>query len=765
MRVHNAPIFRIMKPMGRKVTIVYTVFSVLAFIAMTSWLAYTIFQTRANNLISAASSFENVRTSLSAALKKQGRFDTPGFRSFVRAIFLQEPTIDSLTVVGAGDEVQYVFARHASQLVAPQVTNNQWSGSVHYNRMTQHLFSADLPLPQGSPPLRVQTVFTILGSSDIYSIARILLICILSFVILTGIVILVVPLFNRAGEPSPPTKADYEPQYSRERRPPEPFVRKTEKSGAAEGHGGRAPAPPPVVAEPAQATDSVPRSERTGESLHQSSQTKPRESIEVQPSELPEVIELHPESQEETRSAPESSSYAATEPKHEDTTETAVQASATSHASPEHESLPPSLQLPSVHEVLGVELEGEAQVSELSLFEELRAQEKPSRSVSPAASSPIEVTEVDGPSSPRTTGAQETSDYRSAEDELEDIDDFEDLEEIDGQRSPETEEHIRQRPKLRPTSPPPQPIEATPESVEVALPEISEPQEGEPEFAEPEVPESFEIELEETIGEEPRIEEMDAADVEELEPIESDDEWAAGIAGGFETQVPASVEVEVPNLGPSEETFLTGPPPESTNERQDESAARSRRTADSEGPPSLRAETASDTTFGKRHSRELFNPESGLAWQEHLEQRLSFELDRAASFDQDLAVCVIRFTKQVDNLARLNYARQIRAYFPFHDLCFEYGRDAFAIVLPNSEIDQAIRSMENFNEKMGEEHPDTPKALFGLSARNGRLLGGDRLLSEADTAVQKARHDGENSIFALRVDPGKYREFIKSTLK
>ncbi len=156
----------------------------------------------------------------------------------------------------------------------------------------------------------------------------------------------------------------------------------------------------------------------------------------------------------------------------------------------------------------------------------------------------------------------------------------------------------------------------------------------------------------------------------------------------------------------------------------------------------------------------LFSPETGLGWADYFEKRLSSEVGRAASFDQDLVVAIMAFAGGATPPARVAIAKQILIAFTFQDLCFQLEGDVFGVILPDTDVDQAIRKMESFERKLADEEPGLPALYVGMSARNGRLMSGSRLRQEAETAVKKALAEGRSRIVAFRVDPGKYREHI-----
>jgi hypothetical protein len=158
----------------------------------------------------------------------------------------------------------------------------------------------------------------------------------------------------------------------------------------------------------------------------------------------------------------------------------------------------------------------------------------------------------------------------------------------------------------------------------------------------------------------------------------------------------------------------------------------------------------------------LFSPESGLGWQAHLEKRLSLELERSAFNEQDLSLVLMRFP----NLSRQSpdyklIAREIQGKVAFEDLAFEYNADGYAVVLPNSNLDQSIQTITNFHGKL-EKHitANYGTPLCGITSRNGRLVDGARLIVEAGKALEKTSSGKKQNIVGFRPDPGKYRQYI-----
>ena len=182
-------------------------------------------------------------------------------------------------------------------------------------------------------------------------------------------------------------------------------------------------------------------------------------------------------------------------------------------------------------------------------------------------------------------------------------------------------------------------------------------------------------------------------------------------------------------------------------------------TAAAEGKPPGKAQTGPGDTLT------LLSPETGLGWARHLEQKLGFELERAASFDQDLALALFALDNPslLDNAADIvrNLSRTVLENFPFKDLAFEHGSYAFAVIMPARDLDQALKATIEFRKRFNSKWTQPGVSIsIGLSARSGRLINGKRLLIEAKNSLKKAQKDGGAQIAAFRADPDKFRKII-----
>jgi hypothetical protein len=149
-------------------------------------------------------------------------------------------------------------------------------------------------------------------------------------------------------------------------------------------------------------------------------------------------------------------------------------------------------------------------------------------------------------------------------------------------------------------------------------------------------------------------------------------------------------------------------------------------------------------------------------WRALLEKRLSLELERSAYNEQDLTLLILKIPellRESDDYRRLSH--EIQNKLSFEDLTFEYPPDGFAVILPNSNLDQSLGTLKNFLKTVESKlagHYSYP--LCGLTSRNGRLMDGKRLLYEGEEALKKTETEKPDTIIGFRPDPGKYRAYI-----
>ncbi|MDR3138066.1 MAG: hypothetical protein LBT95_00155 [Treponema sp.] len=165
--------------------------------------------------------------------------------------------------------------------------------------------------------------------------------------------------------------------------------------------------------------------------------------------------------------------------------------------------------------------------------------------------------------------------------------------------------------------------------------------------------------------------------------------------------------------------------------------------------------------------RGLYTPRGNIGWEAYTQDRLSSEIHRCASFEQDLVFFVmeLKIPDVPDTLYR-RFADEAVDFFILRDLIFEKGEKGIAVISPNMDLDQGFAKSEEFHNRLLQSLPEfltgRSDLCIGLSSRSGRLIDAERLQFEASQALRRALKDPVSPIVAFKSDPEKYRAFIAS---
>jgi len=134
-----------------------------------------------------------------------------------------------------------------------------------------------------------------------------------------------------------------------------------------------------------------------------------------------------------------------------------------------------------------------------------------------------------------------------------------------------------------------------------------------------------------------------------------------------------------------------------------------------------------------------------------LVDRLDLELDRAASFNQDLSLLI--FTGGIGS------ETVIRDAYTYADLIFALENGDIAVIELNRGLDATLAMTEDVLRRQI-DMTGNRDLRAGIASRNGRLISAQRLYGEAESALRKT--DEDKNIVAFRSDPEKYREYLKN---
>ena len=212
-----------------------------------------------------------------------------------------------------------------------------------------------------------------------------------------------------------------------------------------------------------------------------------------------------------------------------------------------------------------------------------------------------------------------------------------------------------------------------------------------------------------------------------------------------------------------------------TNVQQDAEPGAGRRRSASPPPPSSptaapprTVESPAPPASGEPPGtgRALTSPRTGLVWAEYLEPRLRAEISRAAAADQDLAIAKVRIDEPFIDaklpLVHAHIAGMLKDNFPLNALIFETGNDSCTLLMPDSDVDAAVRSLEAFRKTVAATKIEGRERTLsvGASSRGGRLIEAGTLLEEIEVSLVKASREGGNQVIGFRADPARFRDTL-----
>lgn len=175
----------------------------------------------------------------------------------------------------------------------------------------------------------------------------------------------------------------------------------------------------------------------------------------------------------------------------------------------------------------------------------------------------------------------------------------------------------------------------------------------------------------------------------------------------------------------------------------------------------LPSEEEKPLQLNNENPRGLFNPVTGLGWEEYLLTRLDSELNRAIASEIDLSLFII----QLPGLSRdSEYVKNVCNYltiqFQFKDLLFEYQEDCLVAMKINMNLDEALNLADKVYSGIKNIIEENP-CYIGISTRSIRMVSGQRVLKEATEALAHTKDDKDSPIIAFRVDTDKYKQFLE----
>ncbi len=157
----------------------------------------------------------------------------------------------------------------------------------------------------------------------------------------------------------------------------------------------------------------------------------------------------------------------------------------------------------------------------------------------------------------------------------------------------------------------------------------------------------------------------------------------------------------------------------------------------------------------------MYSPISGVTWKEYLDVKLEDELKKADIGNYNLSLAIIKIDdfEELENREEiyLSLVKTVLNRFPAKNFVFEWD-GGLALILPKTDIKQAIKKMEKLRQSIINKYYTTYKfsISIGISAKNNRDISSPQLIKETSLSLKKAISEGKNQVIAFNADPEKY---------
>ncbi len=156
----------------------------------------------------------------------------------------------------------------------------------------------------------------------------------------------------------------------------------------------------------------------------------------------------------------------------------------------------------------------------------------------------------------------------------------------------------------------------------------------------------------------------------------------------------------------------------------------------------------------------------GICPQKDMLPALDSELVQAASSEQDITLLIITIS---DFDWKSDISKEIISCIE-KELCskkniFSYNNEGCSIIMQGKKLEQSLGDVKNLHTQFVSilaKHSLYNNIFMGLSAKSLRLISANRLINEAEKALEHSKQDKDSPITAFKVDPEKYRKYIAS---
>lgn len=160
------------------------------------------------------------------------------------------------------------------------------------------------------------------------------------------------------------------------------------------------------------------------------------------------------------------------------------------------------------------------------------------------------------------------------------------------------------------------------------------------------------------------------------------------------------------------------------------------------------------------------SPITNLFMQSFLAQKLETVIQRDEATGQDTSVILMKINGlDRGNIISTKIVAILEQFLGANVQIFEYKADGYAIVAENTTLNESVKKFERIYAGITEflkNNNAANEVSIGISSAAHRTLSSDRLIMEADKALEHAEEDPDSPIIAFRANPEKYKEVIEN---
>jgi hypothetical protein len=179
-----------------------------------------------------------------------------------------------------------------------------------------------------------------------------------------------------------------------------------------------------------------------------------------------------------------------------------------------------------------------------------------------------------------------------------------------------------------------------------------------------------------------------------------------------------------------------------------------------------KTETAETVKEKPKQNAGGYSERGRIVREENTEGRLTEELRRCAAAGHDLSFIAMEFKLTIDDTSYARFAADTARFFSSRDFICEKGERGVSVICPGLNLDAGFLNAGEFHTRVMGKYPSLIKTktdlCIGLSSRSGRPVDAERLMFEAEEALERAMMDPISYIVAFKSDPEKYRAFMES---